>query len=104
MNFDPCGHYVAIKPDKTELEKMTQDGALAGFEFVGNENKRETSATTSGEIVGIGPEAWMAFPGEEPWAKVGDNVYFIRHTQKEIKEGDEVFFIVVDENVIAKKR
>ena len=104
MNFEPLGHYIAIKPDKTELERATQDGALKGFEIVGGEDKREKAATTSGTILGVGPEAWMAFPGEKPWAEIGDEVYFIRHTQKEIKEDDEVFFIVVDENVIARKK
>jgi co-chaperonin GroES (HSP10) len=103
MNFEPTGHYVAIKPDPTELEKMTSE-ALAGFEIVGSEGKREQSATTSGKVLAVGPEAWVAFPGEKPWAEVGDDVYFVRHTQKEIVEDDETYFIIVDENIIARKK
>lgn len=84
--FEVLGHRVLIDP---EIPKDTLDeGALKGFKIVGDGIQREKAATTIGVIVGIGKNAWKAFDDGQPWAKVGDRVYFAKYGGKWITAED----------------
>ena len=98
-NITPTGHHVLIKPDA--VEEKSEGGILLQTAFDQNTLTREKAATTTGVIVAVGKTAWLDFAGEEPWAKVGDHVYFTRHVSKEIKDGDDLYFLMTDENIIA---
>jgi co-chaperonin GroES (HSP10) len=88
------GHRILILPD--EIEKQTQSGIL----IVPNE-KLERAAMDRGTIVGIGQNAWKAFDDGEPWASVGDKIYYARHSGRFVKDMDtDVEYVLInDEDV-----
>ena len=98
MSLEVCGHRVLIKPEHHEDE--ISEGALQGFKLdVGDEWKREKAGTVIGKIVSIGPTAWKDFSDGQPWAKVGDRVYYARYSGKTVIDGDDEYYIVNDEDV-----
>lgn len=95
----PCGHRVLIRFDKAGLETDW------GFQVVADK-KMEDAAMISGTIVAIGDQAWKAFGPNftgEPWAKVGDRVYFAQYSGKIVKDPDteEEFKLMNDEDITA---
>ena len=97
-----CGHRVLLKPHFDE--DVIKDGALEGFVMdVGETFKREKAATVVGKVVDIGPMAWKAFDGDnpdwEPWAKIGDVVFFAKYGGKFITLNEEDYIIVNDEDI-----
>lgn len=100
MKVEVVGHRVLIDPEVPKKE--IDDGALAGFEIVGNEIEREKAATTIGRIVGIGPNAWKAFDDGEPWAEVGDKVYFAKYGGKWIEVDGKEYVIINDEDLVCR--
>lgn len=90
----PAGHRVLVKPDA--VEEISKGGIV----LVQN-NKREKEAQITGVIVAIGPNAWKAYDGGEPWAAVGDRVYFAKYGGELIKDGDEELRILNDEDITA---
>ena len=97
-NLCPTGHHVLIKPD--EIEKVSEGGIVLETAFNSDRQQREKAATTTGTIVAIGETAWLDFADGKPWAQIGDRVYFTRHVSKSIKDGDEEYFLMTDENVL----
>ena len=97
MKLEPLGHRVLIDPHFEGDE--VKEGALAGFQFVGESVEQERAATQIGKIVAIGKTAWKdAGLGEVPWAEVGDIVYFAKYAHKVVKDGDKEYFIINDED------
>lgn len=91
------GHRVLIKP---VFESEETDW---GFKLdVGDDFKRHKAAAHVGEIISIGPNAWLAFDNGKPWAEVGDKVYFAKYGGKFITFEDEEYIIVNDEDVQLK--
>jgi len=95
----PKGHYILIKPD--EVQETSEGGIVLNVDAA-----RELAATTSGEVVAIGPTAWMAYDYDKPnwkqWAVVGERVNFVRHASTLVKDpvtGDK-YFVIADENVL----
>lgn len=98
----PCGHYVLVKPDKVEL--TTESGIVIQSK---QQAKREHVASVKGTLVAVGEQAWYAF-GDEPWAEVGDKVYFKRHVSDRIEDEKDLvdgqpqeYFLMADENILA---
>lgn len=87
------GHRVLIKPHFLEPETDW------GFKIdVTEEFKRQKAATETGIIIGIGPNAWLAFDDGKPWAEVGDEIFFARHAGKFIEWKGEEYLIINDED------
>lgn len=104
----PKGHFILIKPDDVEEKDEVLKGAKeAGIYIPENDMKRERAATQTGVIVAVGPMAWKAFdrddPDWQPWAVVGERVFFQKYVQKEITDEStgEMYFVLADENIIA---
>ena len=97
--IEPTGHHVIVKPD--HVQELSKGGILitASSDML----KREQAATTTGVIVSIGVNAWKAYDGGEPWAAVGDRVYYTKHVSKTIKDEvtQEEFFLMTDDNILA---
>lgn len=101
--FKPCGHYVIVKPDV--IEKVSGGGIILNQNMVESEN----TAKVKGTLVAVGPNAWTAFDNGDPWAEVGDNVYFKRHVSDKIKDENDLdehgeptlYFLLADENILA---
>lgn len=97
MTIRVCGHRVLIKPYYPE--EKTAGGIIVG---IGKEYQLEKNATQEGVVVGIGDTAWSdPGLGGVPWCKVGDHVYFAKYAGKQVKDGEEDFFIINDEDVQA---
>jgi co-chaperonin GroES (HSP10) len=98
------GHRILLKPADDVADEEIKEGALAGFKLdVGEDWKRQKASTTVGEVVSIGPMAWIAYDGNhpkwKPWCEVGDIVYFAKYGGKFIKIDGEDFIIINDEDV-----
>jgi co-chaperonin GroES (HSP10) len=98
-----CGHYVLIKPEK--MKKKTKSGLILPDAMVNKENV----ASVRGTLVGVGDNAWKAFDGGDPWAEIGDKVYFKRHVSDRIQDDTDKdedgepqeYFLMADENILA---
>lgn len=98
----PCGHTVLVKVDEVEQETDW------GFKLTVTTDKRklEQASQMIGELVAIGPQAWLAFSKNfdgEPWASVGDKVLFARYSGKCVVDPytEEEFYIMNDEDIRA---
>lgn len=98
--LEPLGHRVLIK---IELQKKTEGGLV-----LVHDERFAKAAMEHGEIVSVGPNAWKAFDGGEPWAKVGDKVLFSKYGGKLVEDPttpaeDGIDYIVInDEDVLCK--
>lgn len=104
LPIKPCGHYILIKPEPVE-ESYGEMGIVTG---TNNQHSREHVASVRGTLVAVGENAWKAFDSGEPWAEVGDKVYFKRHVADRIEDRTDMvnnkpqeYFLMSDENVLA---
>ena len=102
MTINPTGHHVLIEPD--DVEEVSEGGIVLTTD--NDAIRREKAATTRGTIVAVGPTAWAdpgLSPTGEPWARVGDYVYYTRHVSKTItdKESGKNYFLLTDDNILA---
>jgi len=98
--IEVVGHRVLIRPQ--HFEEEVEDGALKGFKLdVGDDWKRDRAATVIGVIEGVGPNAWLGFDEGNPWAQVGDTVYYAKYSGKVVEDGDDSYIVCNDEDVIA---
>ena len=94
MALQVVGHRVMIKPDPVETK--TASGLI-----LAKDERAYREATQSGEVVQIGPNAFVGFGDSEPWCSVGDFVIYARHTGKFVSDPQtkEEFYIINDEDV-----
>lgn len=97
------GHRILIKPDP--IKKETDWG------FIVDVDERNAKINTvTGEVVSIGPTAWMAYDyykpdGSrnekwQPWCKIGDRVYFSKYAAAWVKIGTEEYVMVNDQDIV----
>ena len=104
INIKPCGHYVLVEPDG--FEKVTESGIITATD---HQARREEVASVKGTLVAAGEIAWADYVGGEPWAKVGDKVWFKRHVSDEIKDEKDIdeqgkpktYFLLNDNDILA---
>lgn len=95
----PTGHRVLIKPDR--VEKTTSGGIILSLD-----EKLEKGGIQRGLLVDHGPQAWKAFSIDftgEPWANVGDYIYFSRYAGKFVQDPadpDTDYMIMNDEDIL----
>ena len=89
----PAGYRVLVKADPIETESK------GGIVIVSDE-KLERAAQTNGTLIAVGDTAWS---GEDPWAKVGDRVTYVRHSGKFIQDPktEEEYVILNDEDILS---
>lgn len=95
MNLEVVGHRVLIKP---HLQDEFTDGGV----YIGGTDTflRERGATQIGTIIDIGPNAWLDFKPSEPWAEIGDVVYYAKYAGKDVEAGNEEKYVIInDEDV-----
>ena len=90
----PAGYRVLVRPDPVQEETDW------GFELRIDE-RLERAAQVYGELVAVGAFAWAE--DEEPWAKVGDRVAYIKHAGKFLQdpETEEELVILNDADILA---
>ena len=92
----PVGNRVIIK--QQELEKTTESGIILQLE---NE-EAEQAANIQGTVLAIGVDAWDQW--SEPWAKVGDEVYFAKWAGKKVYDHatEEHYLIMNDIDIVCR--
>lgn len=103
----PCGHRVIVKPDTLDdahSKMLGNELRKAGFVIeTGGDKKRIENAIDTGVLVEVGKTAWKAFDDGEPWAAVGDRVYFSKHGGNLIEDPEtkEKYRLLNDEDIYA---
>lgn len=97
------GHLLLIRPDP--VEEVTESGIVLTMD-----KKLERGATTSGTVLDLGPEAFLAFQNaagipleaRKPWVQVGDHIYYAKYAGKWVddKATKEELLYIRDEDVI----
>ena len=100
MHLIPAGHRVLIQPDQVQKEHDLGNGFKLAI--VMNE-RAEKAAMIIGTIVAVGQNAWKAFDQGDPWAKVGDKVYYSKYAGKFLidPESGVEYLVINDEDVQA---
>jgi len=93
----PSGHRVLVKPD--EVDEKTAGGLYLAVET----KERRQNEQVLGVIVRIGKTAWLAFDKGEPWAEVGQRVFYARNGGWKITDPEtkEQFVLLNDEDICA---
>lgn len=97
------GHLLLVRPDP--VEEVSQGGIV-----LATDKKLEKGATTSGIVLEMGPEAFLAFQTaagiplahRKPWVAVGDHIYYAKYAGKWIddKQTKEELLFIRDEDVL----
>lgn len=95
MRIEPCGFKVVVKPDPVETK--TESGLL-----LVKDEKLYRAATTKGTLIAVGPTAWKAYDNGQPWAAVGDRVYYAKYAGRFVHDNqtDEDYVILNDEDIL----
>jgi len=98
--IEALGNRVIIKSDYVEGEKVSDGGIIYGVTDL--EKRQAKSETSTGEIVDIGPSAWLdPILGGEPWCKVGDKVLYSKYSGKFVTDPeDSVEYVVINDDAI----
>jgi co-chaperonin GroES (HSP10) len=91
--IQPAGFRILIKPDWTE--EVTSSGII-----IQREEIAERSETKTGTIIAVGPTAWQQYDDGQPWAKVGDRVYYNPYACKFIETGEDKPLVMVNDGDI----
>ena len=90
----PVLHRILIKPD--ELEVKTNSGIIIQYD------KREEKAVETGTVLDIGSTAFKEFgtTAEQEGIVKGKRVTYAKYAGKEVKEGEEKFLLINDEDIV----
>lgn len=103
MKIIPSGHRILVKPDSIDsTDPMFKAAKAAGIHIPDMAQRMEQTAIDTGTILDIGPNAWKAFDGGEPWAQVGDKIIYAKYGGKLVEDPEtkEKFLILNDEDTI----
>jgi chaperonin GroES len=70
----PTGHLILVKLDKV------QERTAGGLYVPETARQIQQKAATTGTIVAVGPQAWLAFDNGVAWAHVGERICFPRYS------------------------
>ena len=98
------GPRVLVLQDKLdEKDPVFASAKRAGIEIAetSQEKKLEQNAVDEGTVVGLGMNCWAPPVGDgTPWCKLGDKVIFAKYGGSIRKEGDDIYLILNDEDII----
>jgi co-chaperonin GroES (HSP10) len=101
MNIKSVEECIEVLGHRVLIEPVFEEEVLEwGFVMdIGTDDfKRQKASAHMGKIVSVGPNAWLAFDNGEPWATVGDTVYYAKYGGKFITYNDKEYVIVNDED------
>jgi len=93
----PAGHRIVVIPDKSDTQKRA---SASGIIIAEVEAQREQASVDTGIVQSIGATAFKDFGGTA-WCAVGDRIAYAKYAGKSIKQGDETFIVLNDEDVVA---
>lgn len=98
------GPRVLVLQDKLdEKDPVFASAKRAGIQIADHskEKRLEQNAVDEGTVVDIGPNCWQAQVGDgTPWCKIGDRVVFAKYGGSIRKEGEDIYLILNDEDII----
>lgn len=97
----PILHRILLKPDNVEeADDIVRSARAAGIEV--KLDKREQAAVETGTVVTIGSTCYKEFgtTPEEQGIEVGTKVFFAKYAGKSVKDGEEKFLILNDEDIM----
>lgn len=99
--FKPILHRVLIKPDNVEdADDVIRSARAAGLQV--QLDKREQAAIEIGTVVYVGSTCYHEFgtTAEEQGVRVGSRVVFAKYSGKTVKDGEEKYLAINDEDII----
>jgi len=93
---NPCGHRVVVKLKK--IEEVSKTGIILSQ---GNNLKREKYGVEEAIVVKLGRTAFKAFDDGEAWCEVGDLVAITKYSGKDYEDGEEIYRIINDDDIMA---
>ena len=95
LYITPKGNRVII--EQVKLEETTESGLVLKLD----NQAAEQAGIIKGTVVAVGESCWDSWP--EPWAYVGDEVYFAKFAGKTIPDPvtKTMYLIMMDEDIIA---
>lgn len=95
--IQPLGYRVLVLPDAAKDQLKTDRIAIPDAVL-----DRQRVEVTTGNVVGIGKQAWKDLADGEAWAKIGDHIVYAKHGGKLIKdpETDVEYVLLNDKDVI----
>lgn len=93
--YQPLGYRILLK---VSIETKSAGGIL-----IAQNERLAKAAIEHGEIVAIGPTAWKAYDDGQPWANIGDKVYFSKYGGKivdlpDLPNTDDEYYIIIDDS------
>jgi len=93
MSIKLLTHHVLIKLDDPEVK--TESGIILAVD-----EKRERKAVEYGIVLQIGPTAYKDLGLDSCPLNKGDHVCILRYSGKSVKDGEEEYLIVNDEDIL----
>lgn len=98
------GPRVLVRQDKLEeIDPIFANAKRAGIAIAesSREKKLEQNAVDEGIVVDIGMRCWHEPVGDgTPWCQIGDRVVFARYGGSIRKEGNDIFILLNDEDIL----
>lgn len=106
--IEPVTHRILVK----QLDILEEDAAFKSARGAGlvlpkqGQMEREQAAVDRGEVISVGPTAFLEFHTDNP-LKAGDVIVFARHSGKTVRDPDQAlddetkYIVINDEDVIA---
>ena len=97
----PILHRVLIKPEKVEdIDDVIRSARAAGIDV--QLDKREQAAIEIGTVLDLGTTCYREFgtSPEEQGIEVGAKVFFAKYSGKSVKDGEEKYLVINDEDII----
>ena|SRR3990167_9847222 len=93
LKFIPTGPRVVLRP---KLEKETKSGIVLAYD-----ERRASADSDTGEVLALGPQAYVDFGDGTPWVKPGQTVYYSKYGAKVLKDGEDFYIICNDVDILA---
>lgn len=97
----PILHRVLVKPDNVEdVDDVVRNAKASGL--IVQLDKREQAAIEVGTVVLVGATSYKEFgtTAEEQGVIPGARIFFAKYAGKSVKDGEEKFLMLNDEDVI----
>lgn len=98
------GPRVLVRQDRLEEKDPTFASAVRAGIVIhdsSREKKQEQNAVDEGTCVAVGLGCWQPPIGDgTPWCAVGDRVVFAKYGGSIRKEGDDIFILLNDEDIL----
>jgi len=98
----PVGKHILVKPHRLEdFDPVYARARKAGIEMPELKEKAMAQrAVERATVVAVSPTAWKDWFDGQPWCKVGDEVIFAKYGGHIIKEGEEEYILLNDEDCL----